>query len=148
MIPEIQRAMDIIFYHFGPLFALLPLTTWKIKILVKWKKVWIYHHFTQLYEKSWSYAIMLERYDITCEICNFKFLFWVIFCPFTTVAAPKINLKKKKKHLDISSFYMCNKKHDHMMYSSRDMVGNGWNNGWKKWHIWVPQLKKIRHFMK
>ena len=40
--------------------------------------------------------------------------------------------KKKKKHLDISSFYMRNKKHDHMMYSSRDMVGNGWNNGWKK----------------
>ena len=97
MIPEIQRAMDIIFYHFGPLFALLPLTTWKIKILVKWKKVWIYHHFTQVYQKSWSYAIMLERYDITCEICNFKFLFWVIFCPFTTVAAPKINLKKKKR---------------------------------------------------
>ena len=97
MIPEIQRAMDIIFYHFGPLFALLPLTTWKIKILVKWKKVWIYHHFTQVYQKSWSYAIMLGRYDITCEICNFKFLFWVIFCPFTTVAAPKINLKKKKE---------------------------------------------------
>ena len=40
---------------------------------------------------------MLGRYDITCEICNFKFLFWVIFCPFTTVAAPKINLKKKKE---------------------------------------------------
>ena len=40
-----------IFCHFTPL------TTQKIKILKK-KITWRYHHFTQVYQKSWSYTIM------------------------------------------------------------------------------------------
>ena len=39
-----------------------PLTARKIKILRKWKSTWRYHHFTQVYQKSWSYAILLLRY--------------------------------------------------------------------------------------
>ena len=40
------------------------LTAQKIKILKKWKKknIWRCHHFTILYQKSWSYAIPFLRY--------------------------------------------------------------------------------------
>ena len=31
------------------------LTAWKIKNLKKWKNSWRYHHFTIVYQKSWSY---------------------------------------------------------------------------------------------
>ena len=37
-------------------------TTWKINILKNWKNTWRYHHFTQVYQKSWSYAILFLRY--------------------------------------------------------------------------------------
>ena len=57
---------------------------------------WRYHHFTQVYQKSWSYAILFLRYMV-CDGCNCYFSFWAIFCPFTTLTAPKIKIKKKKK---------------------------------------------------
>ena len=38
--------------------------------------------------------------------CNCYFLFWAIFCPFTSLIVGKIKTKEKlKKHLEISSFY-------------------------------------------
>ena len=49
-----------------------------------------YHHFTQVYQKSWSYAIPFLRYGA-------YFLFWAIFCHFTSQTAWKIKIKKKKK---------------------------------------------------
>ena len=39
-------------------------TTQKIKILKNWKNTWRYHHFTQVYQKSWSYAILFLRYGV------------------------------------------------------------------------------------
>ena len=39
-----------------------PLTTWKIKILKKWKKCWSYHYFIQVYQKSWSNATLFLKY--------------------------------------------------------------------------------------
>ena len=40
------------------------LTTAKIKILKNWKKnTWRYYHFTQVYQKSWSYATLFLRYN-------------------------------------------------------------------------------------
>ena len=49
----IWRMMDIIFCHFGLFFALLlvlpsSLTTWKMNILKKWRKVWRYYHFAHV----------------------------------------------------------------------------------------------------
>ena len=40
-----------------------PLTTQKSKIFKNWKKsTWRYYHFTQRYQKSWSYAILFLKY--------------------------------------------------------------------------------------
>ena len=49
-----QTDFFVILDHFL-LFYPLP---WKIKILKNWKNTWRYHHFTQVYQKSWSYAIL------------------------------------------------------------------------------------------
>ena len=52
------------FLSFWTIFCpITPLTTRKIKVLKKWKKqAWRYHHFTQKYQKSWSYATPFLRY--------------------------------------------------------------------------------------
>ena len=48
-VPEIWSTTgEIIFCHFTTL------TTWKIKILKKWKKHQRWHHFNYLYQKLWS----------------------------------------------------------------------------------------------
>ena len=52
-----------IFCNFGPFLALLSptLTNLKMKILKNWKNPWKYHYFTQVYQKSWSCAILFLR---------------------------------------------------------------------------------------
>ena len=100
MIPEIWCTTDRIFSNFGPFFALLhplpPLTTNRIKILRQWKNTWRYHHFTQVHHKWQSYDFWST---------------WAIFCPFNPLPPPSHNslknknFKKRKKTLEISSFY-------------------------------------------
>ena len=53
-----QTEFFVILDHFLP----FPLTTQKIKILKNWNKHWRYYHFTQVYQKSRSYAILFLRY--------------------------------------------------------------------------------------
>ena len=65
-LPETWHVMDVVvIFHFGLFFAPFnPLTAQKI-ILKKWKKcleIPFYTHFTQVYQKSWSYAILFLRY--------------------------------------------------------------------------------------
>ena len=57
---------------------------------------WRYHHFPQVYQKSWSYAILFLRYMV-CDRCNCYFSFWAIFCLFTALTAQKIKILKLKK---------------------------------------------------
>ena len=53
------------YFSFWAIFCpFTPLTTQKIKILKKWKNTWRYHHFTQVHQKSWSYAILFLRYGM------------------------------------------------------------------------------------
>ena len=60
-VPEIWHVTDVIFFHFGQFFALFaPLTVQKIK--KKEENTWRYHHFTQVYQKSRSYALLFLRY--------------------------------------------------------------------------------------
>ena len=65
MVPEIWTSTDRMILSLWAIFALLPppQTTRKIKINKKNEEnTWRYHHFTQLYQKLWSYAILFLRY--------------------------------------------------------------------------------------
>ena len=63
---DIERNRQI-FLSFWTIFCPFPpLTIPKIKILKKWKKrnAWRYYHFTQVYQKSWSYALLILRHSM------------------------------------------------------------------------------------
>ena len=88
-------------HNFGSFFY--PLTVWKMKISKKWKNAWRYHHFTQVHQKSWSYAILF-LWCVTDVIVIFYF--GLFFLPFYPNNSPKNeNFKKMEKILAIPSFY-------------------------------------------
>ena len=106
-VPEIWHMMYVIvIFHFGLFFwPFIPLTAQKIKISKKWKNTWRYHHFTQVYQKS--YVTLFLRYG-TWQMQLLLFIlgyFLPFYCPLT---AQKIKISEKwKKSLEISSFYTC-----------------------------------------
>ena len=112
MVPEISST---IFCHFGLFFALLPtLTTRKIKILKKWKKLGRYYHFKHEYHKWKSYHVWLLRYGARqTEFFSHFGPFFALLHRLLLPPLPPYNpetqriqiLKKWKKHLEISSFY-------------------------------------------
>ena len=125
-VPEIYGVwwMSLLFFNVGYFLLFYPPNSPKKENLKKKKKkettttTWRYHHFTQVYQKSWSYAMLFLRYMVR-DGCNCYFSFWAIFCPFTALTAQKIKISKKtqkqtkankankqtnKKHLEIS-FY-------------------------------------------
>ena len=66
------------YFSFWAFFCLLPNP--KNVNFKKWKKAWRYH-FTQVYQKSWSYAILFLR-DGTWHVIIFHFgLFFVLLPP-------------------------------------------------------------------
>ena len=74
----------------------------KIQILKKWKKLLEMFSFTQVYHKWQSYDIWFLRYQL--QQTDIFGHFW----PFFALLPPKnenITKLKKKKHLEISSFY-------------------------------------------
>ena len=88
-------------------------------------------------------------WDMRHDGWNFNLSFWAIFCPFTLLRARKSklkkNIKKKKKHLEISSVYTYTKKMitwctvPEIWYGTR-WTGS-WTDGWK-WHIEVGAPRK------
>ena len=95
MIPEILIVTRI-FFHLGPFFCT------KNRIFEKMKKnIWRYHHFTEVYYK-WQWFL---RYEV--QQADFISAFLAIFCPFNPITAQKMKYqsKKRKKQLEISSFY-------------------------------------------
>ena len=105
-VPEIWCMLDVIvIFHFGLFFALLLLQELKKWKFQKMKKtlgnVIILHKCT----KNHDHMLYLSWYMVR-DRCNFSF--WAIFCPFTPVTARKKKIKKKrKKSLQILSFYTC-----------------------------------------
>ena len=101
------EVLDRIFCHFGTFFALLPhQQSKKSKFWKTEKNTSRYHHFTQVYQKSWSHVLrFLEIWCVTNLICIFPFGLFLPFNP--TNSLKNQNLKKWKKGLDISSFYKC-----------------------------------------
>ena len=156
MIPEIWSATKffVILNHFCPFTCL---TTWKIKILKKWKKTGdiILLHICTMNDNHMMYG----SWDMKCDWQNLlsfwtilspfmpqqpeKSKFWTekntmdvivifhfgLFLPFYPLNFPeKWNFKKMKKATgDIIILHRCTKNHDHMVYCSWDMVCNGCN---------------------
>ena len=99
-------AHDVRNYYFSlwAIFCLFaPITAPKMKISENEKSTWRYHHFTQVYQKSWSY------WHIVPEIwCVMYVIVTLHFGPFFAVLSQiKKKKLKKKKRLEISSFYTC-----------------------------------------
>ena len=79
----------------------------------KQSKTWRYHYFTQVYKKSWSYAMLFLRYMVR-DGCNCYFSFWDIFTFYPPNIPKNENFKKmkkrEKKHLEVSSFTQVHQK--------------------------------------
>ena len=60
------------------------------------KTTWRYHHFPQVYQKSWSYAILFLKYMVY-DGWNCYFLFSAIFCPFESPNSPKKSFRTMEK---------------------------------------------------
>ena len=89
-VPVIWCITDVIvIFHFGLFFALLPTKCPKNQNFewMKKKTTLRYHHFTQVYQKSWSYAIMFLRYGTWHKYLLFFILGY--FLPFYCTNSPK-----------------------------------------------------------
>ena len=82
---------------------------------------------------------MYGSWDIKLDKQNFL-SFWNIFCPFTPLTIPKIKILKnwKKTPGDIIILHICTKNHDLMLYSSLDIMCNGYNCYFSFWAIFCP----------
>ena len=88
-----QTELFVILDHFLPF---CPLTTQKIKILKNWKKtprdIIILHKCTKNHDH-----IPYCSSDMPCNRFNCYFSLWAIFCPFISLTAQKIKIKKKNE---------------------------------------------------
>ena len=95
---DMKRDGQKFFVIFDCFLPFCPLTTQKIKVLKKRKKVWRYYHFTHLYHKCQSYDVWFMRYEAG------RTEFYVIFdclVQFYPPNNPKNQiLKNWKKHLE------------------------------------------------
>ena len=117
---------DLVIFHFG--LFLPTIFARKMKISKKWKK-----KKTQVYQKSWSYAVLFLRYG-AWQISLFYILgyFLPFYLPSPSPFKPpkKSKFQKKWKKLgDIIILRMCTKDDDKMMYYSWDMVCNRRRDG-------------------
>ena len=89
----------------------------------KMKKVWRYYRFTFVHHK-W-YHMMYASWNMECNRHSFL-SFWAIFCPFTLLKTPKIEIWKiyKKTPGHIILLHMCSINED-MIYGSWDIKCNG-----------------------
>ena len=94
------------FFAFGPIsYPFTPLTTWKIRILKKWKKTLRCYHFIHVYHKWQSYDVWFLRYgarrtEFFVIWGNFYPFYLTLFCPFTIFCPNNLenqNFKRKIK---------------------------------------------------
>ena len=142
-IPEIWRMTNVIIFHFGPFFALLPLSQ-----PAKMQKTLGDTIILQKCAKNHDHILYCSS-DVARDRYNCYFSFWAIFCTFTPLTAQKIKIKKKMKKRpgDIIIFHMCSKNYDQMVHDSCDMVHNGrtdrWTDGKSDVQMQVPRLKIV-----
>ena len=63
-VPEIWHVTDVIIFHFGLFFNLLPANSPNKKKLTKMTNYWRYHHFTLVYQKSLLNVMLFLRYGV------------------------------------------------------------------------------------
>ena len=121
MLPEIWSMTDIIFYHFGPFFALLPhYQPQNLKFQKNDKNAWRYYPFTLLYHKWRSYDVQFLRYKVRQTVFCRSGPFFALWP--TPKHSENQNFEKLKKPLgDITILHMCPSNDNHMMYYSWDM---------------------------
>ena len=95
------------FFILGHFLSFYPSNSPKNQNFEKLKKalgtIIILHMCTKNYDQ-----MMYSSWDMVRDRCNCYFSFLAIFCPFTPLTAQKIKiLKKWKKFLKTSSFYIC-----------------------------------------
>ena len=132
------------------IFPFTPLTTWKIKILKKWKNSRRYYHFTQVYYKWQPSDVSFLKYEAWqtkyCVILD-------CFLPFYPTKK-KIKLLKNKKNppRDMIILHKFTKNHDHMLYCSLGIACNVSNCYFWFWAIFCPfsslTAQKILKFKK
>ena len=156
MIPEMWTATDRIFCHSGLFFALLlPYGPRNQNFQRNGKNTWRYNHFTNISNSHMRYGSS----NMKCNGQNFLSS-GTVSCSFTPLTTQKmIILKKWKKSLEISSFYICVPKimirwcmipeiwcatdgqadgwTDRQKDGRTDRRMNRWTDGQKKWHIEV-----------
>ena len=118
-------------FWFWAIFALLPPNSPKNQNLKKkWKKTWR-HHFTQVYQKSWLYAMLFLRYGAW----RMQLFFFILgyFLPFYPNPSPPNSPKNKnfKKMMkttgDIIILHKCTKNHDHILYATLFLRYGTWH---------------------
>ena len=123
MVPEIWSITDRIFFildHFLPFYLSNNTKNQNFENLKKTLgDIIILHTHTKNHDHITHCSL-----DMVHNGCHFYFLFWAIFCPFTSLTAKKSKLKKKKKKKKMSGdiiLQQCTKNHDHMLYCSNGM---------------------------
>ena len=121
MVPQTWSAKDRIFVildHFLPFY---PKTTWKIKILKKWKN----RDIIILQKCTKNHDHMLHcSWDMACNRCSFYFSFWAIFCPFIDLTILQSNWPRafwpKCQEPDFSQIWdLCSKRANNINFHYR-----------------------------
>ena len=98
-VPDIRSEMIFFLSFWAIFYPFTTLTTWKIKILKKWKKFQKrHHHFAQVYHKGQSYDIYFLRYQL--QQTDF-FVILGHFLPFyLPLTARKMKISRKREKLE------------------------------------------------
>ena len=98
-----------IFLSFCTIFcSFVPIATQNIKILKKWRKSWRCHYFSQVHQKSWSYAILFLKYGVWRITAIFNLGYFLSF--YLPNSLKNQNLKQtNKKTRNIINLHICTK---------------------------------------
>ena len=113
MLPETWSVTDTFLSFLGIFYLFIPLTTWKIKILKKWKKAWRYHHFTLVYHNWQLCDVWFSRYGARQTKC---FIILEYFFALPPKNPENQNFEKNE------ILHKCTINYNHMMYGSQSFI--------------------------